>query len=144
MAELTKALQSNTTLRRLDVQARFLALQRDSAVANYLEPEDLKAIFDSLAPSSALQDLRVNFQASLKASPPVDFAQMMRGKAGTEIYKAAAEALRANRQLLKLDLILVQRHWQDQICRGLMQNLEEKRKGGRACEEGVMHLHRLA
>eukprot|EP00439_Symbiodinium_sp_Y106_P022677 s1136_g2.t2 len=121
LADLSASLRSNSTLRRLDLQA------------NYLEPHDLKVIFQSITPNSALQDLRVNFQASL-AAPPVDFAQMMLSEAGTEIYKAAHKALEENKKLLKLDLILVQRHWRDQICRGLMKNLEEKRKDGReAC-----------
>lgn len=121
LADLSASLRGNSTLRRLDLQA------------NYLEPNDLKVIFQSITQKSALQDLRVNFQASL-AAPPVDFAQMMLSEAGTDIYKAAQKALEESRQLLKLDLILVQRHWRDQICRGLMKNLEEKRKDGReAC-----------
>ncbi|CAE7237455.1 unnamed protein product [Symbiodinium sp. CCMP2592] len=91
LADLSASLRSNSTLRRLDLQA------------NYLEPHDLKVIFQSITPKSALQDLRVNFQASL-AAPPVDFAQMMLSEAGTEIYKAAHKALEENKKLLKLDL----------------------------------------
>jgi len=126
IAELAKALRLNKSLRKLDLQA------------NYLELTDLKAIFESLAANAALEELKVNFQASIQG----DFAQQMRGQAGTEVYKAAAEVLRTNRSLVKLDLLLLQRHWQDQICRGLMQNREEeqRRKGREALPRKVSYL----
>lgn len=109
--ELAAALRSNSTLQKLDVQA------------NFLEMCDLTVIFEALAENTGLKDLKVNLQACAKGS----FRDLMKEQ-GNDVYKAAAAAFRSNRSLIKLDLILLQRHWQDQICRGLMQNKEEQRK----------------
>ncbi|CAK9046882.1 unnamed protein product [Durusdinium trenchii] len=81
---------------------------------------DLTVIFEALAENTGLKDLKVNLQACAKGS----FRDLMKEQ-GNDVYKAAAAAFRSNRSLIKLDLILLQRHWQDQICRGLMQNKED-------------------
>eukprot|EP00434_Breviolum_minutum_P029277 symbB.v1.2.025894.t2/scaffold2547.1/size76550/6 len=109
--QLADALRSNSTLQKLDLQA------------NFLEMCDLTVIFEALSENTGLQDLKVNFQACAKQS----FKDSMLEQ-GNDVYKAAAAAFRTNRSLIKLDLILLQRHWQDQICRGLMQNRQELRK----------------
>lgn len=111
ISQLGGALRANSTLEKLDLQA------------NFLEMCDLAVIFEALAENTGLKDLKVNFQACAKQS----FRDLMLEQ-GNDVYKAAAAAFRSNRSLVKLDLILLQRHWQDQICRGLMQNRQELRK----------------
>jgi len=111
ISHLGDALRANSTLEKLDLQA------------NFLEMCDLAVIFEALAENTGLKELKVNFQACAKQS----FRDLMLEQ-GNDVYKAAAAAFRSNRSLVKLDLILLQRHWQDQICRGLMQNRQELRK----------------
>ncbi|CAJ1389188.1 unnamed protein product [Effrenium voratum] len=87
--------------------------------ANYLEMEDLKA---PELPRSA--ELKLNLQACRRGT----FKDLLLEQAGKDVYKAAAEVFSNNRSLVKLDLMLLHRHWQDQICRGLMQNKQERRR----------------
>ncbi|CAJ1431819.1 unnamed protein product [Effrenium voratum] len=112
VSELAAALRSNSTLLKLDLQA------------NYLEMEDLKTVFEALADNKGVKELKLNLQACRRGT----FKDLLLEQAGKDVYKAAAEVFSNNRSLVKLDLMLLHRHWQDQICRGLMQNKQERRR----------------
>eukprot|EP00931_Biecheleriopsis_adriatica_P054940 TRINITY_DN32387_c0_g1_i1.p1 TRINITY_DN32387_c0_g1~~TRINITY_DN32387_c0_g1_i1.p1 ORF type:complete len:426 (+),score=85.66 TRINITY_DN32387_c0_g1_i1:117-1394(+) len=109
---LANALKVNRVLRKLDIQA------------NFLEMSDLKVVLESLAENTALEELKVNNQACEHG----DFSQLLLQQVGTEVYKAATETFRSNHTLQKLDLLLLQRHWRDQICKFIGRNVEERRK----------------
>ncbi|CAJ1365730.1 unnamed protein product [Effrenium voratum] len=86
--------------------------------------EDLKTVFEALADNKGVKELKLNLQACRRGT----FKDLLLEQAGKDVYKAAAEVFSNNRSLVKLDLMLLHRHWQDQICRGLMQNKQERRR----------------